>query len=216
MTNETTTKRKSTLDEVRERFPKDIAEHRITIEHDDGLFRHVTFMRPKTFAYGFHLTTWPGYLCISGDMGTFSFYRLTDMFEFFRHDKPKSLGDRWFINPGYWAEKCVSIDRNSPIEQYSADVFRERINEYLDEAEASPQLRNAVKMLVLSRADDEHEAMTAAINFRSKHGKDGEFTFSDAWEWSMEDYTHGFLWCLYAIAWGVQRYDAEKAKGGGK
>jgi hypothetical protein len=29
----------------------------------------------------------------------------------------------------------------------------------------------------------------------------------DTWEWDLTDYDFHFLWCLHAIAWGIQQYD---------
>jgi hypothetical protein len=79
------------------RFIKDTAEHEMTILHNDGLYRHLRFKKPGTRFYWFDLITWPGYLTIAGDMGTFTFERTEDMLTFFR-----GAGD---INPQYWSEK---------------------------------------------------------------------------------------------------------------
>ena len=34
------------------------------------------------------------------------------------------------------------------------------------------------------------------------------FQFHDSWEWDNTSYTFRFLWCLYAITWGIRQYDA--------
>lgn len=54
--------------------------------HEDGIYRHIRFRQPGTMCMHFDLITWPGYLCYTGDMGTYVFTRLADMFEFFRTD----------------------------------------------------------------------------------------------------------------------------------
>jgi hypothetical protein len=36
------------------------------------------------------------------------------------------------------------------------------------------------------------------------------FEFSDPWEIDGEDYTYHFIWCLFAIVWAIQQYDAAK------
>lgn len=59
---------------------------------------------------------------------------------------------------------------------------------------------------MLSCSDDEHEAYSAANDFES----DG-FSFRDFWEVDNTDYTFHFIWCAYAIAWGIKQYDDVKA-----
>jgi len=70
-----------------ESFLRDVAEHAMLLIRDDGVSRHVRFAQPGTGCMHFDLITWPGYLCYTGDMGTYVFQRLTDMFEFFRTDR---------------------------------------------------------------------------------------------------------------------------------
>ena len=68
-------------------FLRDVAEHEMIVVRDDGVHRHIRFKKPGTSCMHFDLITWPGYLCYTGDMGTYVFSRLTDMFEFFRTDR---------------------------------------------------------------------------------------------------------------------------------
>ncbi len=37
----------------------------------------------------------------------------------------------------------------------------------------------------------------------------GDFKLSDTWEISGREYTFHFLWCLHAIVWAIQQYDAQ-------
>ncbi len=91
-------------DYERRRAQEAFAHHKMTIELDTGLHRSIRFAKPGTNLYAFRLTTWPGHLCISGDLETFVFARLPDMFEFFiRSEDPAATPLR--INPGYWHEK---------------------------------------------------------------------------------------------------------------
>jgi hypothetical protein len=90
-------------DEAGERFSNDCENHQLHVLHDDGLYRHLLFRSPESaWHYRFELITWPGALTITGDMGTWTFARIEDMFHFFRSnpDRPKHT-----INPGYWGEK---------------------------------------------------------------------------------------------------------------
>jgi len=67
----------------RERFLKDIKKHELKIIRDDGVYRHIRLKNPDSYAYNFDLITWPGYLCVTGDMGDWIFSRIEDMFNFF-------------------------------------------------------------------------------------------------------------------------------------
>src|SRR5690348_13144744 len=93
-------------------FLKDVSTHEMIVIRDDGANRHIRFKRPGTSCMYFDLITWPGYLCYTGDMGTYVFSRLEDMFEFFRTDRDynKRKGRELSINPKYWGEKLQAVD----------------------------------------------------------------------------------------------------------
>ena len=187
-------------------FLQDVAKHQMTIIRNDGVNRHIRFSKPDTTCMHFDLITWPGHLCYTGDMGTYVFTRLTDMFEFFRNDREynKKQGRQLSINRGYWSEKCIAADRDG-IEKYSPEKFKQRINERLNDMEASAELRASVNEDVMSYADDgEVRAYDAATNFTDDNGNE---VFPDFWEVDLKDYTHRFTWCCYALAWGIEQYD---------
>ncbi|MFY3739344.1 hypothetical protein ACOS9E_25265, partial [Escherichia coli] len=52
------------------RFLLDTAFHRLEIIRDDGFYRHLRMKQPGTSCYYFDIITWPGYLTVTGDMGT--------------------------------------------------------------------------------------------------------------------------------------------------
>ena len=192
-----------------ESFLKDVKNHHMTVIRDDGVCRHVQFKQPGTNCYRFDFITWPGYLCYTGDMGTYVFSRLEDMFEFFRTDRkqPKE-GQTLFINLGYWAEKLQAIDRDG-VKEYSPDKFREAINRYMEDDErVTPEIRQAVEDEVLAFSDEgEHEASRAVYEFEH----DG-YCFVDFFEATLTEYTYRFIWCCYAIAWGINKYDQQKER----
>lgn len=76
------------------------SKHRLTILRDDGLYRHWRCQAPGTYVYGFDVITWPGHLCVAGDIGAWVFSRIEDMVEFFE-------GDNGRVNLSYWSEKLV-------------------------------------------------------------------------------------------------------------
>src|ERR1035438_10338294 len=67
-----------------ESFLADVAEHAMAVMQDNGVYRHLRFRKPGSSNMWFDLITWPGSLVISGDMGTWAFSRVEDMFAFFR------------------------------------------------------------------------------------------------------------------------------------
>jgi len=186
-------------------FLADVKHHKLSIIRNDGMYRHIRFREGNSAIMGFDLITWPGHLCYTGDMGTFVFSRVEDMFCFFRTDQSdfnfnKSGG--LSINPRYWSEKCLAADRDG-IKEYSAEKFQKIITDILDEVEASDELREAVQSEVLDAADEgEHRAMDAAMSFQHH-----DLSFDDFWEHDLKEYTHGYIWCCYALAWGIAQYD---------
>jgi hypothetical protein len=200
-----------------EQFLKDVAKHGLQVKVDNGLYKHLTFSNNGSMVGRFDLVTWPGYLTICGDYGTFVFSRIPDMFEFFRTDRRRGSGMRSIINPGYWAEKCQAHDRCG-IQEFHEEYFKERILEALKEflkeyrCETTQTERNqlwkALNVEVLLE-EDEHAARQAAWNFRHPvNSRVGDFSLQDVLcDSSFTTYTFHYLWCCYAIAWGVWQYD---------
>lgn len=199
-----------------ERFQRDTKNHELTVLHDDGLYRHLRFRRPRdeSSSYWFDLITWPGMLCVNGDMGTYTFARLADMFEFFRSpSQPK-----FHINASYWAEKSKGSEL--PLEEYDSDHFAERIREYVKEggAEFGDDLMYEVELQILEDEEfnDEHLAVKLVRDFAYTTrigGSVKEFTFPvfDGFCENMRDWSFHYLWNCHAIQWGIWHYDQMKA-----
>lgn len=186
-----------------EHFATDTAKHGLTIAHEDGLYRHFRARQPRTNAYWFDITTWPGTLTITGDMGAFVFSRETDMLAFFRSSQGR-------INPHYWAQKETT---GTPTKEYSEDLFRQTVTEHTADAirwsDAPRGIGKAVRTEILGSTELYYEASARQVldDFKFKG-----FTFDDTWEWSFADYNHQFLWCCHAIVWGIAAYDRAKAE----
>lgn len=188
-------------------FLKDVTEHQMTILRDEGLCRHIRFKNPSTMS--FDLITWPGYLCYTGDMGTYVFRRLEDMFQFFRSSHPCQSNEdmQLSINPSYWAEKLEAVDRVDGPREYSPDKFREYFVWWMNDNEASTELQEEIEDSILAYAEDgPEEARKAAMEFEYE----GEYLFPNFWEISIETYTFRYLWCCYAMVWGISQYDKIK------
>jgi hypothetical protein len=203
---------------TKEEFLRNVAEHTIIIIKDEGVYRHIRFMKPQSSDMFFDLITWPGHLCYTGDMGTFVFHRVEDMFSFFRSQELK-------INPGYWAEKVLAEDTCDGLREYDADAYRTAINEWLlsqtedeEDREYITALTEAVNDDLLSVADDgEHTVRQAVDDFSFQYGYHRSVQIDDFWETHLTRSTSRYLWCCYALVWGISAYDKmkrEKRRGG--
>jgi hypothetical protein len=197
-------------------FLKDVTQHVMTVIRDDGVNRHIRFKRPDSSTYWFDLITWPGTLCIDGDCGTYVFRRLEDMFQFFRTDRDwlrdgATLG----INPGYWGEKLQAKASYGGYMEFSERLFREAVKSEFDAWVESEEPSDKIKDQIWEELEDRvlsyvndgaHDAVRAAMDFEPD---DGEVLFEmrDFYDHRLDDYTFHFIWCCYAIAWGVKTYD---------
>lgn len=206
------------------RFLKDVTDHQMEIIRDDGIYRHLRFKRPGTNNMYFNLVTWPGYLAYSGDMGCFVFSRLADMFEFFRIGK----NDWAAINLGYWSEKLQAVDGNrdnGSAREFDEEKFNRVVTEYLvgwireNRYSATKDERRELWDAVMSNVigadgdSDGHRKRIAAHDFSHFVNNDvGDFYFRDFWEYDLMKFSYRFVWCCYALAWGIRMYD--EVKGG--
>jgi hypothetical protein len=91
----------------------------------------------------------------------------------------------------------------------------------MNDSEASPALRQEVSDQVLSCAviGGEFLARQAAQDFVSESfiGDGGHrFRFTDFWEVNLHEYTYRFIWCCYAMVWGIRKYDEARANAQGE
>lgn len=212
-------------------FLRDVAAHEMTVLRDDGVTRHIRFKEPGTINQYFDLITWPGHLCYTGDMGTYVFQRTTDMFEFFRTDREHQPDpSKLKINLSYWTEKLVAVDGNrggGKVKVFDEEKFKRVINKYrvgwvrnakedggLDR-DGRRELWEAVEDEVLGMLEEgEHRATYAAYDFRHVADRldpdSSWWHFDDLFEHDFTEYTHSIIWCCYALAWGIEKYDAAK------
>lgn len=156
------------------------------IIHDAGLYRHLKCYKPGTGCMGFSITTWPGYLAISGDMGCYVFARIQDMFQFFRGDG---------INGSYWAEKVQAADKCDGLREFDEDSAREWVERQTKESGEEIDIDSV----------NYYDEIRDFIDSLPRHD-----AFADAWDNSFERYTFRYLWCCFAIVWAVREYDRLK------
>lgn len=213
--------------EIDSRFLIDTAFHRMEIIRDDGLYRHLRMQHPGTSCYYYDVITWPGYLTVTGDMGTWTFSRIADMFDFF---------GAWegVINTSYWSEKLKAGSGCSAREllakEYNHEAFskslKDALSEYLeDDEEAEPEndqdrddddetpdsekakVREIVRELCRAEFNNDFEAYNAVYD------ADWPERFS-AWDicdgLTFKTYTSHFRWILFAITWAISKYHNAK------
>ncbi len=194
-------------------FLADVSKHAMTIAMDDGVYRHVRFRQPSNSNMWFDVVTWPGVLVIHGDMGSWTFSRVQDMFTFFRDEKLR-------INQSYWAEKLQhgTHGGRDGARVWSDDLFREQLlNRVKDsglDGEDLKAVTDALREEVLCR-DNKYELLIAARDFSCKipsreSERYGKFQFDSCELPDGKEYAYHFVWCLYAIVWAIQQYDATK------
>lgn len=209
-------------------FLKDVAQHKMTILRDDGVYRHIHFSDPdEPYCQWFDLITWPGGLCYTGDMGTYVFRRLHDMFEFFRRDPRQPELFKW-IDRRYWAEKVESQDRDG-VTEFDAEMFGDEIRKALVSAIKTDGREHLNKEQRRELWDEVHQEVIDCVN-----DHEPEVLMHKAWEYSyckgsvLDDsrvcihldlsefpdckkFTLRFDWCCYALRWGIEQYDQAKA-----
>lgn len=178
-------------------YMKAFDQHTAEIVLDHGLHRHVRCRVNDQWHMAFDVVTWPGYLSISGDMGTFVFSSIDDMFTFFRghFDNP---------NRGYWAEKLTAVCRTDGHEKFSHEKFAERVREQLEECTNS-DFREEVES-ILSHMDDYTEV---ELLRQLSEVDDGDW-FSDFCEVRNNEHTVRYQWACHAIPWAIAQYDKQK------
>lgn len=212
------------------KFLNDVRSHQMTIINDDGgVCRTIRFMQPNTSNRYFDITTWPDHLCISGDMGTYVFSRLRDMFEFFRSDK-------LYVNYSDWGEKLEAVGKYGGYmefeSEYVLDSIKKRIGYLCDEfiPDLYEDLDNYTKseypsIEIITKAfkedaiehfenadldeyrhaseiDDWESNVFPKMSLHGYEGNDWDY------EWlSSKRMSWHYKWCCHAIAWAVKQYD---------
>ena len=182
---------------VLDRFKADVAQHEMTIELDQPPFRSIRFGRPGSSVYYFRITTWPGALCINGDMDTYVFERLKDMFEFFRSPDGE-------INLGYWSEKITATDRHGGHEEFDRQGFLEYVRELI-RSHAPKQDR--AELYRDAKRESEYGYYSAMAFLKDNDDALG-FDYDPP---RCTRPTYGYEWCCHAIVWAINQYDAHHA-----
>lgn len=193
------------------RFKRDTRDHRMTILQDAGVFRHIRVRNPRSIAYSFNVTTVPGRLVFTGDMGSFVFARLPDMFEFHRinwdHKTPT-------IDYHYWAQKVEAADKHVGLEDFDADHFKATaLREFWNHAWPDARTRRGawereIRDCIERDYRDSHDAITAMMEVSYPLGYQHEHPFSEFYEYGpFTKPGFHFRWVCWAIAATIHDYD---------
>lgn len=184
-------------------FQRDTTDHTMRVHRDDGLYRHIEFSNSGSSVYRFDLVTWPGYLTVCGDMGTWTFSRTADMFEFF--------GGKKDINPGYWGEKLQSGAGSRGVDicmEFDEASFKSGLRNLLAEYQEEPDDASdfAITINEILEGDYSHEHQACQALYDSDLPNPLELMEG----LTMKRYSHHYLWILHAIVWGIQQYNTSK------
>lgn len=177
-------------------FLETVSRHEMTIEFQNDVYRSILFKRPDTYSMHFRLTTWSGHLCISGDMGTFVFARVRDMFKFFRHEE---------INPRYWSEKVQSISQHGGLYTFNEERTNAWFADYIRDY-STEERSDYYDHITCESKDDLSRVLSEVCSIQGCQD-----VYSDISEHVYQDYSYQFLWCCQAIVWGIEQFDNEIA-----
>ena len=203
----------------------DTAHHRLEILRDDGVYRHLRMQQPGTSFYYYDIITWPGYLTVTGDMGTWTFSRTFDMFRFFG-------GWTGEINTGYWSEKLEAGAGRSAhdllAQAYDHNAFCSSLKEWLseyfsddeedipdvdwdDESDEEDSDKARIREIVRELCCEDFR--NDVLAYQAVYEADWPECVS-SWELcadlTYKTYTTHFRWILFAITWAISKYHNNK------
>lgn len=213
------TSMKDQLAKSLQRFTSEVRDHKMTVLHHDGVYRHLRFMDPRNSAYWFELHTGPHFLLFRGDGESYVFSNGDqDIFRSFRHSIHNNGSLR--PDPGYWTQKLASAEQ---AEKWEQETFQEDLEAqitYMVEAEIvskenEQRFRDEVESHLMY--EDLHSADLAVkclmeFEFDADESDPevrADTLFEECWEWVTKctEYDWWYLWALHGILWGVRQYD---------
>lgn len=199
----------SDVSKAREDFLRETINHTMKVRRDEGLYRHIEFSDGGSSVYRFDLITWPGYLTICGDMGTWTFSRTADMFEFFGGNFEKG------VNPRYWGEKLQmgsSGRRDEICMEFDEESFKSGLREWLaawqQDCEEDGEDCSGIISTVNEICEENYSHESQA--YQAIHDSDLPSQYELMEGLTMKRYSHHYLWILHAIVWGIGQYTAAK------
>lgn len=186
--------------QLAEMFRKDTTAHRLTVQHEDGLYRHLRWAKPGTGECAIEVTSIPGYLIVTGDMGSWTFHR---------HGSPDLLAEGFFTgNARYdrWASKLEAADTRVGLRDFSEETLKATVEEAIEEwSEGDAELRETLhqETYLIRSAESTEEALSSMVDF----GFSG-YSFDEVRESDVTEYTFQFRWICLALGQVTAGYRA--------
>lgn len=172
-------------------FIQDTARHQLTVLHDQGLYRHLRWAVPGSGINAVEITTIPGALFVSGDMGSWSFQR---------HGTDDLLRTGFFTGGpryGYWASKCEAADRRVGLREFSPEALKATVDSYIEDwADGDESARfnlgqETETILEAETVEDAFERL-AGFSYAGLH-------FDDVDDASVTEFTFQYRWICRAL-----------------
>jgi hypothetical protein len=176
--------------EVREAAQRAFKDHVIELRSRDGVYRTWRCGKPEESIYHFIITTIPGSLIITGDLGSMIVSRHYDMLPWCRGSCEST---------GYFAEK---VPREFQTSEFSYAVLKKWMEDtrkdYGDLDEDDPDDNEQIERR--DRFEELCENVSEDISEREAYEVFEEY-FDDPPDWT--EFTNRFLWLREAIRWFV-------------
>jgi hypothetical protein len=193
------------IQRVEEAAAKAFKDHVATVRLNAGMFRSWRCQKPGTRIHGFDITTSPGHLFVTGDIGDIIVSRCEDMIAW----AGSAISD-----PRYFAEK---VPHDIPTREWSYDRAREWIDgEIEDAADVCGDVEDATKRVSVL-GELKRDLMHGGINGNMEHH---EFCVAlydsglvDCGDWpDLDVFNRNFLWCREAVKWLLSELRKQEAK----
>ena len=190
-------------------FLSEVAEHKIRVIRDEGLYKHFSVSKPGDSNQSFEIILFPSHLVITGDMGTYCFSRARDMLQWFVKESGSAMASPE-AEIGRWHKSLVSVDAQMGAKKKSLSMALGRISEnrefYIAE---HPDYKDTIESefddLVLCSEDGVDVLLNEMYNFKLLL-PDEHHPFSDIDFRDVEAYVSQFAWCCYAINYTIGEY----------
>lgn len=172
--------RKARIAQIASLASNAFVNHSIQTIHEDGIFRHYKCSTNGSLIFHFNVTTFPGRLVVTGDIGDLIAERCEDMFQW----TPGALG-----SIDYFEEKIVAPRINR---SWDADVTRAWIEEARVDFDDDDGISE--KLDAVARCIDDGEQFVNQEIYESGLMDGCEFPDLTIWD-------SRFLWCREALLW---------------
>lgn len=196
MTTTKKTARQRRIDQIHGLAVKSFANHKIEQRLNQGMFRSWRCKADSTWSHGFDITTTPGTLIVTGDIGELIVQRAEDMIAW-------ASGAVRSID--YFAEK---VPRSMETGEFCVEVAKEFISELRSDLKESGYLNEEKrdKIAELRNILDGEEI----ADFPTELYLSGLVDGCDMP--NLKSYTSNFLWCREAVVWFLANWKQDEGE----